>query len=112
MKSCKWNTPQQISLDPSQSTVVGRLPEATYESRRVVLHSEKLPFMLSREHALLTYNHHEKKWTLTDLKVLDIILVADCRDPLPGSCYVLKTEDLCLNLSAFMDSMQCISAKL
>ena len=65
----KWNTPLQISLEPSQSTVIGRLPASSYKCHRVILHSEKLPYMLSREHAELTYNNQDKKWMLKDLEV-------------------------------------------
>ena len=74
-ESCKWNTPLQISLDPTVRTIVGRVPavsvSSTEESHCVILHSEILPYMLSEQHASLTFAQELKKWTIEDLEVRD-----------------------------------------
>ena len=71
MTSYKWNTPLQIPLDPAQKTVVGRLPAASSKGDKhcVILHSEKLPYMLSRQHASLTFDKKQNEWLVKDLKV-------------------------------------------
>ncbi len=66
----KSNTPLQIPLDPAQKTIVGRLPASSGKDKHcVVLHSEKLPYMLSRQHASLTFDKEQNKWVIQDLKV-------------------------------------------
>ena len=67
----KWNVPLNIPLNSGRKTVVGRLPVASEvdHSECVVLHSQKLPYMLSRHHASLTYHQEQKRWMLTDLNV-------------------------------------------
>ena len=69
--ACKWNTPLQIALDPSKKTIVGRLPATSGKKERhcVVLNSEKLPSMLSRQHASLTFDKEGNTWLVEDLKV-------------------------------------------
>ena len=69
-KSRKWNAPLQIPLSPGHKTVVGRVPAASCEEEYcVILHSEKLPHMLSRQHAAIFFDKDQKKWIIEDLKV-------------------------------------------
>ena len=65
----KSSTPLEITLDPALPTVVGRRPTVSPQHRRVVLHSQNLPQMLSKEHAIFAFDGLQKKWTVTDLKV-------------------------------------------
>ena len=65
-----WNVPDEISLVPNGELVVGRCPgRGVADSKAIILHSDKLPSMLSRRHALIKYDTSLKQWTITDLKV-------------------------------------------
>ncbi len=66
MKKTTWNIPDQIQLFASgREMVLGRCHPAS-----VIMHSPRLPAMISRKHAVLTYNSDQKQWTVEDLKVI------------------------------------------
>ena len=72
----RWNTPLQIPLDPALQTIVGRVVPAVSSSVKcqfVLLHSELLPYMLSEQHASMTFDPRLKKWMIEDLKVWSIV---------------------------------------
>ena len=64
-KALTWNVPDSISLDPTQLLTIGRTP-----STDVMLHSPKLPSMLSRKHAAITFDPDKQQWSIEDLEVL------------------------------------------
>lgn len=67
--STKWNVPNEVVLDESYRTVVGRCCENTAKGDAyVLLHSSKLPYMISREHSALKFDWEKKKWTVEDMK--------------------------------------------
>ena len=69
-KKPTWNVPDEISLVPNGELIVGRCPgKSMADSKAIILHSAKLPSMLSRRHALIKYDTSLKQWTITDLKV-------------------------------------------
>lgn len=69
-KKPTWNVPDEISLVPDGELVVGRCPgKSMADSKAIILHSAKLPSMLSRRHAQIKYDMNLKQWTITDLKV-------------------------------------------
>ena len=68
----KYGTPLNIiSLDPAKKIIVGREPAASEERDCVTftLQSQKLPLMLSEQHASLAFAEEQKKWMIMDLKV-------------------------------------------
>lgn len=70
LKNPIWNVPNVIHLEPSSEVYLGRLPGKNKEGKKtVLLHSQKLPSMLSRRHAMIKYDDEIKQWTITDLKV-------------------------------------------
>ena len=70
LKKPTWNVPDEIPLVPSSELVVGRCPgKSIPDSKAIILHSSKLPSMLSRRHARIKYDTSLKQWTITDLKV-------------------------------------------
>lgn len=70
LKNPTWNVPNEIRLVPGTELVVGRCPGKNKAgSKSLILHSPKLPSMLSRKHALIKYDTKVKQWTITDLKV-------------------------------------------
>lgn len=64
-KTQTWNVPDSILLDPTQSLTIGRTP-----STDVMLHSPKMPSMLSRKHAAITFDSDKQQWSIEDLQVL------------------------------------------
>lgn len=63
-------TPITISLNKARKTVIGRAVEVTGGDKHGVnLRSQRLPSMLSRRHASLTYHQAEEQWTIKDMKV-------------------------------------------
>lgn len=70
LKNPTWNVPNEIPLAPCAELVLGRCPgKSKGNNKAVILHSPKLPSMLSRRHALIKYDTKLKQWTVTDLKV-------------------------------------------
>ena len=71
LKNPIWNVPDVIHLEPSIEVCLGRCPgKCKGRKTSVILHSQKLPSMLSRRHALIKYDAEVKQWTINDLKVL------------------------------------------
>lgn len=68
-KALAWNVPDSIRLDPTQLLTIGRTP-----STDVMLNSPKLPSMLSRKHAAITFDPDKQQWSIEDLEVLLICL--------------------------------------
>lgn len=64
LKRHNWNIPDRVPLTPGREVVVGRCSDAS-----VVMHSPKLPAMLSRRHAALRYSPDNEHWLVEDLKV-------------------------------------------
>lgn len=70
VKNPVWNVPNVIHLEPSSELYLGRYPGKSKEGQKtIMLHSQKLPSMLSRKHATMKYDEGVKQWTITDLKV-------------------------------------------
>lgn len=70
LKNPIWNVPNVIPLEASSELYLGRYPGKNKEGKKtVILHSQKLPSMLSRRHAMIKYDEGMKQWTITDLKV-------------------------------------------
>lgn len=70
LKNPIWNVPNIIHLEPSSEIYLGRCPGKNKEGKKtVMLHSQKLPSMVSRRHAMIKYDKGVKQWTITDLKV-------------------------------------------
>lgn len=69
--------PDGILLIPGKDVVVGRSSEASH----VALRSSKLPAMLSRRHAVLSYSSTDKHWLVEDLKVS--VHATQCRGCIP-----------------------------
>ena len=67
LKNPLWSVPEKIRLNPARETIVGRC--ASNSTHQVMLHSPKLPAMLSRKHACIQYNPKNKKWLVEDLEV-------------------------------------------
>lgn len=67
LKNPMWSVPDKIRLNPARETIVGRC--ASNGTHHVVLHSPKLPAMLSRKHACIHFNPQNKKWLVEDLEV-------------------------------------------
>lgn len=65
----KWNVPDEIQLSSSKELIVGRCPNEGPEITGVILHSSKLPSMLSRKHASVKYDKKMKQWMIRDLRV-------------------------------------------
>lgn len=72
LRNPTWNVPDEIQLVARNQLVVGRHPGKSKGDgvKTLVLHSPKLPSMLSRRHALIKYDTRSKCWTVTDLKVI------------------------------------------
>ena len=77
LKNPTWNVPNVIHLEPNSEVYLGRCPGIKDKAgkKTVILHSPKLPSMLSRRHTLVKYNTEEKQWTVTDLKVLHFLSI-------------------------------------
>ena len=70
LKNPIWNVPNVIPLEASSELYLGRFPGKNKEGKKtVILHSQKLPSMLSRRHAMIKYDEGMNQWTITDLKV-------------------------------------------
>jgi len=67
LKNPMWNVPDQIRLNPTHQTTIGRCPSSS--AYRVMMHSPKLPSMLSRKHASIQYNPITRQWEVEDLEV-------------------------------------------
>lgn len=75
LKNPTWNVPNEIHLVTNSEVVLGRCPGKSKGSKKaLILHSPKLPSMLSRRHALIKYDANVKQWTITDLKVTSRII--------------------------------------
>ena len=74
LKNPSWNVPNTITLVHSSELLLGRCPGKNKGGNKatLVLHSQKLPSMLSRRHALMKYDTQLKQWTVTDLKVYKV----------------------------------------
>ena len=67
LKNPMWNVPGKIWLNPAHKTTIGRCPSNS--AHHVMMHSPKLPSMLSRKHASIQYNPATRQWLLEDLEV-------------------------------------------
>lgn len=67
LKNPMWNVPDQIQLNPAHQTTIGRCPSSSVY--HVMMHSPKLPSMLSRKHASIQYNPITRQWVVEDLEV-------------------------------------------
>ena len=63
LKKPNFNIPDKVPLLPSREFTVGRC------TADVIMHSPKLPSMLSRKHAAIKYNPKNKQWLVEDLEV-------------------------------------------
>ncbi len=64
MKKVTWSIPDRILLQTNEEMSVGRCHPAS-----IMMHSPRLPSMISRKHATVTYISDSQQWAVKDLQV-------------------------------------------